>query len=155
MPPPKRSYEAQIDAVFGRVHSLDPGFLELRADFARYLCVMVSGYLDQTIRELVSDFARVRSQPVIANLVVKLTERTTNFKSSKIREQFLMIDPRWEAQIEVLLDERTKAAVDSVVALRHRIAHGESADVTVARMTDYYSDIKKLMGALRALMGLA
>jgi hypothetical protein len=153
LPPPK-SFAAQLDATFGRIQQIDVGQIELRADFARYLCVLVSGYLDQTIRDMTAEFVKLRSQPVIADLVVKLTDRTTNLKSSKLREHVLMIDRTWEAQLDLLLVDRTKAALDSVVALRHRIAHGQSADVTLARMLDYYVEIKKCIAGLRAIMGL-
>jgi RiboL-PSP-HEPN len=155
LPPPNRSFETQLDAAFARVQSLDLGQVELRADFARYLCVLVSGYLDQTMREMTGEFTRLRAQPLIANLVVKLTDRTTNLKASKIRDHLLMIDPSWEAEIDTILVDRAKDAVNSVVALRHQIAHGQSADITIARMTSYYADIKKLIVALRKLMGLS
>ncbi|WP_298928198.1 HEPN domain-containing protein [uncultured Ramlibacter sp.] len=143
-----------MDATFARIQLLDVGQLELRADFARYLCVLVSGYLDQTIREITGEFVRQRAQPLIADLVVKLTDRTTNLTAAKLRTYLLQIDRTWEGAIDALLVDRAKDALDSVIALRHRIAHGQSADVTIARMLGYYVEIKKLLLAIRAVMGL-
>ena len=65
------SLKEQLDATFGRIGGIDHSEFELRADFARYLCVLVNGYLEQSIRNACAEYARMRAQPSVANYVVK------------------------------------------------------------------------------------
>ena len=45
--------EKQLDAAFQRVKGLGPAAdIEVQSDFARYLCVLVSGYLEKSVAEL-------------------------------------------------------------------------------------------------------
>ena len=47
----------------------------------------------------------------------------------------------------ILVDE-SKAAVDSLIGLRHQIAHGGSAGVTYSRICDYYKRIQGLVNEI-------
>lgn len=148
------SLENLLDATFQRIDKVDFSELELRADFSRYLCVLVSGYLEQSIRNASADFARARASPAIANFVVKGTSRLMNLSSNKLKEHLLAFDAQWETQLNALLSDETKDAVDSVVALRHGIAHGQAADVTFERISRYYKEVKRVVAEIRALMKL-
>jgi hypothetical protein len=46
-----------LDATFKRIGSVDSD-LELLSDFARYLCVLVSGYIERAVAELLLEHAR-------------------------------------------------------------------------------------------------
>ena len=48
----------RLDATFERYRRLDPSVdLEVQSDFARYLCVLVAGYLETAVAELVLEHA--------------------------------------------------------------------------------------------------
>jgi hypothetical protein len=48
-----------LDATFQRIKGLPAGVdMEIQSDFARYLCVLVSGYLEKSVAELVLQHAR-------------------------------------------------------------------------------------------------
>ena len=144
----------ELDATFDRVRRIDHSELELRADFARYLCVLVSGFLEQSLRNATAEFARKRAKPVISNYVVKVTGRITNLNTNKLRDHLVSFDPSWQEKLDALIDDEAKDAIDSVVALRHRIVHGQSADVTVERIDRYYREITRAVTAIQRLMGV-
>lgn len=141
-----------LDATFARASKLDPGEIELRADFARHLCVLVSGFIDQTIKNYTVEYVRKRSSETVTNHVSKSIINLTNLKAEKLIAHLLSFDPRWKSTLEDLIADERKAAIDSVVALRHGIAHGKPGDVTIARMKDYYAEVGKVMSGIRALM---
>ena len=81
------SLKDQLDATFGRIGGIDHSEFELRADFARYLCVLVNGYLEQSIRNACAEYARRRAQPSVANYVVKATSRLSSLKAGNLTYQ--------------------------------------------------------------------
>ena len=54
--------------------------------------------------------------------------------------------------METLIADERKDAIDSLVALRHGIAHGKPGDVTLVRVISYYKEIVKIVDGLRTLM---
>ena len=48
-----------------------------------------------------------------------------------------------------------KESVDSVVALRNKIAHGTSVDTTIANVKNQFEDSKRLAGKLKELFDAA
>ena len=146
------SLKDALDATFARASRIDVGEIELRADFARHLCVLVSGFMDQTIKNYTVEYVRKRSSETVTNHVSHSLINLTNLKSQKLKKHLLSFDKGWESQLDLLLADERKAAVDSVVSLRHGIAHGKPGDVTIARMTTYYADVVKVMTGIHKLM---
>jgi hypothetical protein len=146
------SLKDALDATFARASKIDPGEIELRADFARHLCVLVSGFIDQTIKNYTLEYVRKRSSETVTNHVSRSIVNLTNLKAEKLVSHLLSFDANWKPALDTLVADERKAAVDSVVALRHGIAHGKPGDVTIARMNGYYGEVGKVMGGVRALM---
>ena len=148
------SLKGALDATFSRASRIDVGEIELRADFARHLCVLVSGFIDQTIKNYTIEYVRKRSSETVTNHVSQSIINLTNLKAEKLKNHLLSFDSRWESDLEQLIADERRAAVDSVVSLRHGIAHGKPGDVTIARMTTYYGEIIKVITGVRAIMEL-
>ena len=128
----------RLDAVFGRVKGVDYD-PELQSDFAKYLCVLVSGYIERAMVELVLEHVRGKGAPTLLRFVEQRTRTFTNANTSRIQELLGSFDPTWRQQLEenVLVDE-WKDAVDSVISLRNIIAHGGSVGLTYGRISQYY-----------------
>lgn len=144
----------QLDAVFDRISMIPHADIELRADFSRYLCVLVSGFLEQSVRDSIAKYVRQRSQPAISNFVIKTTERVMNLKTENLIKHLVKFDPTWQAQLEAILADEAKDAINSVVTLRHTIAHGASADITYERISRYYAAIKRTLLEIDAMMAI-
>lgn len=141
-----------LDATFARVDRLEPGEIELRADFARHLCVLVSGFMDQTIKNYTIEYVRKRSSGTVTNHVSKSIANLTNLKSEKLKNHLLSFDATWKTELDKIFSEERQAAVDSVISIRHGIAHGKPGDITIARMKDYYKEVVKVMSEIHELM---
>ena len=133
-----------LDKTFerGKAVGTDP---ELQSDFAKYLCVLVSGFLEKAVAELVLEHARRSSAPSIQRFVESRTQRTTNVNSRRLQELLGTFDVGWRKDLDVYLVDERKAALDSIVSLRNSIAHGQSVGVTFVRVRDYYSYIQQVV----------
>jgi RiboL-PSP-HEPN len=134
-----------LDATFDRASSIktDP---ELLSDFARYLCVLVAGFLEQSIIEIVLDHVRTHSASSVQQHVEQRVRRFTNAKVQRVIQLIGSFDADWRRELEGYLVDEHRAAVDSVVELRHAIAHGRPADViSMVRIRDYYGRVKQVV----------
>jgi hypothetical protein len=58
-------------------------------------------------------------------------------------------DPDWEKELRIATEDEPKDAVDSVVANRNRIAHGEDVGITFGRVSRYYDNAKLVVDLLQ------
>jgi hypothetical protein len=134
----------RLDATFVRLGNsqLD---IEVQSDLARYLCVLVSGFLEQSMYELVVEHARRVGAPSLQRFVDKRTRNFTNPKCQKLLTLIGDFNPEWRLSLEGFLAAELKDAVDGVVNLRNTIAHGRSVGVTYATIEDYYRRVQKVV----------
>jgi len=136
---------ARLDATFTRIESLSTGDLELHSDFARYLCVLVSGFVEIVLSELTAEHCRKRSAPTVSNYAQSQLSRLQNVKSERLLQLMGSFDQKMRVEIEEFIGGPRKDALDSVVDLRNKIAHGESVGVTYVRIKDYYKRISEII----------
>ncbi len=67
----------RLDYLFSRVNEFSED-LELQSHWARYLCVRVSGFIETSIRSILSEYAKKTSAPSVANYV---ENRLNSFQS--------------------------------------------------------------------------
>ncbi|MFA6318984.1 MAG: HEPN domain-containing protein [Elusimicrobiota bacterium] len=137
--------QQQLDATFMRAAGL-AAQSELLSDFAKYLCVLVSGFLEQAVIELILEYVRNKSDGRIQSHVERRLRKLTNLKSQLLLDVVGGFDPDWRRSLEPILVDEYKAALDSVVDLRNTIAHGKSVGVTMKSVTDYYVRVKLVVG---------
>lgn len=141
----------QLDSTFARAATLGDS-IELRSDFARYLCVLLSGFLEQAVVELILEHARKRSGPSVQEYVESQMRRFTNAKAQKLIELLGSFDPDWgKGMTAFFVTGGTKEAVDSIVDLKNTIAHGRSVGVTITRVTAYYGQIQVVVSKIADL----
>lgn len=142
----------RLDSVFERCRKIGATTdLETQADFAQYLCVLVSGFIEKAMAELVLEHARRSGGPTMQRFVEMNTKRFTNANAEKIKSLLNSFDSDWRVQLDTILVDEFKEAVDSVVSLRHLIAHGGSATVTYHRIHDYYLRVQKVVAEISDL----
>ena len=106
--------KSQLDAAFDRAKRLAHlADLETQADFARYLCVLVSGYLEKSISELVLEHARQCGGPSMQRFVESNTRRFSNANAQRIKELLGSFNTDWKADLDELLVDEFKDALVS------------------------------------------
>lgn len=141
----------RLDAAFRRAPnaSSDP---ELQADFAKYLCVLVSGYLESALCALLLSYSQRRSSPEVSSFVERQLGPWTNPKSEKIIDLFGAFNQDWRDDLTQFLVDQRKDSVNSLVALRHKIAHGESVGTSLSQIKSYYSVVNEVVDHIMQLV---
>jgi len=112
--------------------------LELQAHWAKYLCVLVAGFLENSLVEIFSEFVSAASSPAVARFATSRLENIQNPKAQRFVEVSGAFDESWGPELEAFLaDNGRKDAIDSIMSNRHLIAHGSSSGITLARVNQY------------------
>jgi len=136
----------KLDATFTRASKLVPlDDAELLSDFARYLCVLVAGLLEQSVIELTLEHVRNHSEASVQGYAESRLRQFTSANVQRITDLMGSFDASWRSDLEGYLVDERKAAVDSVVALRHNISHGRFVGVTMATIKEYYLRVKHVI----------
>jgi hypothetical protein len=141
----------RLDNVFNRAPPSSAP-LENQADFAKYLCVLVSGYLEKAVVALLEDLAIKRSAPEIASYVEHELSFWMNPSTGKICDLLRAFSSAWGQAAEAYFVDEKKAHINTLVSLRHRIAHGEDVPTTLSQIKEYYRTTVTVVGFIADLV---
>jgi hypothetical protein len=143
------SHKQKIDAVFAHLKNL-PDDEECRAHWAKYICVLVSGFLEQSIKVIVTDYVEKRSSKEVGHFVSEHLKQFSNAKMKKLLSVLEQFDPELSKRFEAETMGKLADAVNSVVVNRHQIAHGGQGGVSPARMREWYNAIVLVVDKLES-----
>jgi len=142
----------QLDELFKAARGLSD--VELQSHWSRYLCVLVSGFLENSVELCLSEYTRRGTNPVVANFVSAKLRGFQNPKMHAIAEIFGSFNPDWRTQIELATQGQLSDSVNSIVGNRHKIAHGESVSLSLGSLTAYYRDAAAVVELLEKTCGV-
>jgi hypothetical protein len=120
--------------------------LAIQAEFARYLCVRVSGLFDASVGHILAKhIGHAANRKTVQRFAVLKLGNVTNLNARRLLKLFSEFDDQWRRDLEVFLDQRRKDALDSLVANRNNIAHGRPTTVTFSRVTEFHSRVTEVI----------
>lgn len=126
---------------------------ELRAELARYLCILLSSLIEERCRERAATYTGVRSAPEIRRFVRMHMKRFRSPSARNIREFFGGFDPvKANGWYDELADEQ-RDALDSIAANRNQLAHGVSVGLSLGMLTAYAARARDAMRKLDRRFG--
>jgi hypothetical protein len=141
----------RLSAVFSGIDGVDlPP--EVLAHYAKYLCVLVAGYAEQSVKELVSEFARQQASHRVHRYVASQLKLVWGLDAVKFQRIVETLDPMWWDEISVQRPEEL-ASLASVASIRNSIAHGQDSGITIGTISTYFADVNKLVRHLSRLLG--
>ena len=124
---------------------------ELLAHWAKYLCVLVAGFLENSIAEVYGELVASSSSPAVARFATTRLENVQNPNSNRFLEIAGAFDDAWRSELEKFLGtDGRKEAVDSIIANRHQIAHGETSGITLTRVNQYLEKCVEVINFLES-----
>lgn len=111
---------------------------EMLAHWARYLCVLCSGFLEVAVRAILAEYARGKANPLVANYVEAQLSRFQNPAMGNILDLTGRFSPEWRGRLEQESAGEPADAVNSIVANRHPIAHGQNVGISYHAIRRYY-----------------
>lgn len=132
------------------------GSLELQSHWAKYVCVLSAGFIENSHELIFSKYCLHRAQPPIAKFVARTLERIQNPKTKRFIETASSFDSSIENALSNFLDldSSLKEAIDSIMTNRHQIAHGKSTSISIARVEQYFDKSVQVLEFLENACGL-
>jgi len=137
----------RLDQVFSLVAIL-PKDEEVLSHWARYLCVLTSGFLENSLRTLLQFYTEKHANKTVADFVLSEVKHITNLNEDKIVQLLGSFSTTWRDTFLSLRSPEQKDAIDSVVANRHLIAHGKQVGISFVQIKEYYGSISKVVKIL-------
>ena len=138
----------KLDNLFDKVNELPNDAIELRAHWARYLCVLVAGFLEQSLRSIYGEYANRTSAPNTASFVVRRLRGFRNANMQAILGLAASFNSGWHNDLKLATDGELRDAVDTIVSNRHLIAHGKDVGITFVGIKTYYERAYKVVESI-------
>jgi hypothetical protein len=125
------------------------GNIELQAHWAKYLCVLSAGLLENAIKEIYMEYARKQVSRPIANFISSILSPIRNPKSQKFLEIATAFNPVWKDELENHLNNAGRGdAIDTIIGNRHLIAHGKghNSNVSLVQIKEYVTKAEEVLG---------
>ena len=142
----------RIAYLFENVPVNPSGSLEVQSHWAKYTCVVISGYIEDSVKELLRLYVSERCQPELANYIQGQLRHFQTAYSRDISELLMAFSKSWETSFIAFLSDERKAAINSVVGNRHRVAHGVDCSVTISQLRQWYPKINEVIDFISALL---
>ncbi len=145
-----QSLKAKIDRVFVYASTAED---ELKAELARYACILASGLIEVSCRASLSEYARSRSDQTVTQYVGRQLASFANPKVGKIYELLSSFDPVLEESVRAKVDDEIEGCVNSIVANRNNFAHGGGGGLSLGTMKKYYDGSLRMLKAIDQACG--
>ena len=127
----------RIDDVFQRAVGFNDN-PEIQADYARYLCVLVTGFLEQSVVRVILEYVDELGDPSLSRYVAETLRRPGSMQAQEILRLVGNFNENWKTELGEKLTTRHREAIGSVYASRHKIAHGEDVDLAYRQVRGDY-----------------
>ncbi|MCP1232034.1 MAE_28990/MAE_18760 family HEPN-like nuclease [Acetobacter indonesiensis] len=125
---PRHNYRARLE-VLARKTPLDP---EEQADWAKYLSVLISGYIEQSLKEILLEFVSRHETSRLEKYISDTWPDSRNMRISNIESILKCFDSGWSIEFSSWINskENYKSEINSLISSRNDIAHGKEANTT-------------------------
>jgi hypothetical protein len=128
-----------IEALITKTEAYAEGDIERQSHWAKYLCVLAAGCLEQSLIYIYVDYCKSTASGKVANYTAAKLKTIRNPKTRVFLDVTSSFDKMWGVKLEDFLDDEGRGeAINSIMTNRHRIAHGNTSHITVARVKEYF-----------------
>lgn len=132
----------KLDGLFKLTKEIADSDGSIQGHWARYLCILVSGFVENALKELYSDYIEKCSSPAVASYAIRNLLTLNNPKAEKVQQLALSFKEDWGKELDEFMSKNgRKDAIDSVMNNRHQIAHGKEIGITIHNLRQYFDKI--------------
>jgi hypothetical protein len=141
-------YKHRLDALFKKAKEITD--LEIQAHWSRYLCILVSGFLEVSIPAIFADYAKNKSSPNVYNFVAKRLDLSP-LKMEGILQLTFSFSKKWGEKLDKETQDGIKDSINSIFANRNLLAHGSDTGISYQMISSWYKDAVKLLDKLESI----
>jgi c-di-AMP phosphodiesterase-like protein len=149
-------HKTRLDSLFVQVSKVTE--INAQGEWAKYLCVLSSGYLENSLRILFTNYISVHSNLTVQRFIEPNISSLTNCKNGKIVKYLEQFNPNWsmdylhKIEAESIIPNQIKDSVDSLVQNRHDIAHGKNVGIGYVRVKEYFDLAHKVITIIDGIL---
>lgn len=139
-------YRARIQSIISKLPTRpdDIAFeLQVQAHWAKYSCVLISGFIEQAIKELLLEHASGKAAPRIRKYVEGTWPSSRNMRCDAISDILSHFDDGWATEFDSWIKKKErKKEINEIIKWRNDIAHGKEANtnnVTISSVEKKFS----------------
>ncbi len=132
----------RLHYLIAKTSETSAGNLELQAEWAKYLCILCAGLLENALKEIYINFTRKNVSKPVASYVSSTISPIRTPKTKKFLDMAEAFNPVWKDELENYVNDNGRVeAIDSIMNQRHLIAHGQNqnSNITLVRLKNYLS----------------
>ncbi|WP_443114468.1 HEPN domain-containing protein [Herbaspirillum seropedicae] len=117
--------------------------LEMQGHWARYICVLTSGYVENAVRDIYGRYIKKNSySEQVVRYATSQLEGVQNPRPERLVSIAKAFNTGWGRDLEQYLGDNFRGeAINSIMSNRHLIAHGRSSNITVGQVDHYLRKI--------------
>lgn len=144
------SQERKLDDLYQQISKVQDD--EIKAHMSKYFCIKMSGYLENTIKILVANYSEKSSPQAISTYVQNSLKTTTNLSEDKLISLLKKFNDDWAVSFAEKINEQQIESLNSIISNRNSIAHGQQDNISYQIISQYFSDIKQIIGILKEII---
>lgn len=139
----------RLVGLFKQTRDVADGDPSIQSHWARYLCILVSGFLENAIKEIYSDYIQSGASKPVASYATRQLVALNNPKADKVIQLATSFKQEWGSELTAFMAENgRKDAIDSIMNNRHQIAHGKEVGLTIHNLSDYFERVVQTVGKI-------
>lgn len=138
-------YIRDLDNLKSKIEGIDDE--ETKSLLLKLFCVRTAGLLEVFLKTRISEYSKGKVPKEINRFMTSKFKDITNLKSSKLEDVLTSFSVEWSDKFTDYLKEheQEKTALDSIIAQRHNIAHGQQSSIGEVSMNQYYEGVKHVV----------
>jgi hypothetical protein len=145
----------KLKALITSTSGSTSGDLELQAHWAKYICVLCAGFLEFSLAQLYSEYAKKGASHNVHNHVSRYLFKIQNPKSTKFVEIAKSFKTEWGIALQEFVDDEGRSeAIGNIMINRHLIAHGKDSQITISKVKTYLSKSVEVLEFIETQCGL-
>ena len=143
-------HQTKLERLFGYADDLQKNVdidSEVVSHFTQYLCVRTSGYVESSVRAILLEYVKARTnESNITDFVDSRLERTLNSQRSVFLSLIGEFSSEWRDVIKgEIKEEELGTSLDDIVRIRNDIAHGNDVRLSLIDLKNHFENAKKVV----------
>ncbi|CAI7974122.1 HEPN_RiboL-PSP domain-containing protein [Frankia sp. Hr75.2] len=136
--PKVQRIKESLDELYLRADPRNISDPELAGDLSRYLCVRVSGFLEQAVVLILREYCSRNSWGSVQAFAHSWLDKAPNMNSQALVKLVRRFDPSWaDDLIDFLADDERYSSLNALVGIRNDIAHGRDQSLSRENVWNY------------------
>jgi len=140
--------QAKLQDLFNevtRLHSSGSIDTDLFVQLTWYLCVRISGFLENSVQIILLEYVQSKTSDVPTQNYVEKNLQLVNANYNDIVGTVRRFNENWRTSLRQNNVQQYKSVLNNLVENRNQIAHGRDSNITIQELQDYFTQIQNLV----------